>query len=211
MLIFNHLGKHVYRYILAFSLIGVFCSCEELMLEQNASDVYVKYTIPQGEHYANNRSFKTFQEDGIRFNVKFDSTGIYETQKPTNQIDINKLYGFSDCDSTIHDHHVNSARFGWRWYNDEMQLFAYTYKNKQNSQAYVTSIELNKEHTLNIGIQDDQYVFTVDGKEAYVTMERGCTDESSTKSKIYPYFGGDEPAPHDISIEIQDIIVTEKK
>ena len=54
-----------------------------------------------------------------KFVVKFDSTSIYNTLIPSNQYDINKLYGFSDNDSV---HHLYSARFGWRWSDQARKL-----------------------------------------------------------------------------------------
>lgn len=156
------------------------------------------FLIPQGAHYSTNNTFKQVRvEDHLRFAVTFDSTAIYSTTKPANQGDINKLYGFSDCAS---DHHTNSARFGWRWYENRLELHAYAYANKVRKSAYVGEVTLGKATVCEIKLEGDQYVFTVNGKT--VSLPRVCNGIGEGY-QLYPYFGGDETAPHNISIAIQ--------
>ena len=35
-------------------------------------------------------------------------------------------------------------------------------------------------------------------------MNRGCRDSSMTGYKLYPYFGGNKTAPHDIKIKVEE-------
>lgn len=86
------------------------------------------YFIPAGEHYPS--GIGDFQFTSRRIGVwqaMFTKETAYRTKNPSNQADINKLVGFSDCFS-LH-HHRNSARFGWAWEPEQMvmKLFAYTY------------------------------------------------------------------------------------
>ncbi|UII26213.1 hypothetical protein LVD15_23400 [Fulvivirga maritima] len=89
-------------------------------LERNANEWY---TIRAGSHSSNPMP-EGFSDDELVFTALFDSSAVYKTEAEANQADINKLMGFSDCGA---HHHENSARFGWRWYNDELQVFAYCY------------------------------------------------------------------------------------
>lgn len=87
---------------------------------------YKEFVIPKGEHYATGNVLKPVETTGVTFLVRFDSSAVYQTAAPENQYDINKLYGFSDNGD---HHHRFSARFGWRWSDGALRLFAYTYNN----------------------------------------------------------------------------------
>jgi hypothetical protein len=162
--------------------------------------VFVSYLIKEGEHYSNNNGIvllTNIQE--IRFIAKFDSTAIYTSVNPVNQADINKLYGFSDNNS---QHHDNSARIGWRWYNNQLQLHAYIYNSTVRSGQFIKAVGFNTDITCSIRINGDKYIFSVDG----TTVEMPRTSVTPSGYKLYPYFGGDEVAPHDIIIQIKDIL-----
>lgn len=73
----------------------------------------------------------------LKFVVKFDSSAIYNTVDPSNQYDINKLYGFSDNDSL---HQRYSARFGWRWSDNALRIFAYVYNSGVRSSKELGAI-----------------------------------------------------------------------
>jgi hypothetical protein len=77
-------------------------------------------------NYCENNSYAVTSYAYMHFRCSFDSSGIYTTDTPSNQQDINKLYGFADCSSF---HQTNSARFGWNWDNGAMHIHAYCYSN----------------------------------------------------------------------------------
>lgn len=156
------------------------------------------YTINEGEHDSGTHVEIVLKKD-LNFFALFNNTAIYETDDPTNQGDINKLYGFSDCSS---EHQTNSARFGWRWFNNQLEIHAYTYANGERKSKYIKAVSLNKSSQYKLKTIGDQYQFTVD--EKVVTMNRGCNSDSYLKYKLYPYFGGDEVAPHDITVIIAE-------
>lgn len=156
------------------------------------------YTIKKGQH-SSNAPVKLLTSTTMRFQAIFDASAIYETSKKENQGDINKLYGMSDCRS---DHHSNSARFGWRWFNGKLEVHAYTYLNKARQSKLVSTIDLNKAYTYEIQLKDNKYVFLLDGQQ--VELPRHCNG-TGEGYQLYPYFGGDEPAPHDIVIAIRDL------
>ena len=152
------------------------------------------FEIKKGKHSASGINFSLFTGDSLNFITKFDSSAIYSIG--SDQSDINKLFGFADCFS---QHHSNSARFGWRWFRDNLEILAYTYVDGKRDHKLIKSIDINKHHQYSIKIDKDQYVFTVDSEIVY--MNRGCS-EGVSGYKLYPYFGGNIKAPHDINIFI---------
>ena len=166
--------------------------------------IFKNYTIFKGQNYADgydSSHIVLIKTDDLKFVAKFDSSAIYSTFFSSNQIDVNKLYGFSDNNS---DHHKFSARIGWAWYNNTLNLFGYTYNNGERSilNLGVFSIGAN----LNCRIQTDSatksYLFTVNGKTK--SMPRAATTKVGSGYRLYPYFGGDEPAPHTVTIQISE-------
>ena len=158
----------------------------------------IVYTIKKGEHSAGS-PFLARRTDILTFEATFDASAIYQTIDRSNQGDINKLYGLADCRT---DHHSNSARFGWRWYNNQLEIHAYTYLNKVRQSELIGVVELNKTYTYRIDLQGNKYIFRLNGTT--VEMPRHCTGLAEGY-QLYPYFGGDEVAPHDISIAIREL------
>ncbi len=197
---FNFMKKHT----LLVLLLGLGLSSCELTAnldEQFAVSTTTEkglYQIKAGAH-SSNSGIKKVTAATMRFEVTFDSTAIYQTVNPDNQADINKLYGLSDCNS---EHHTNSARFGWRWYKNRLEIHAYTYKNKNRESKFIDHIELGKPYICEIKFEDEKYVFSVNKKE--VKMPRNCNGIGEGY-QLYPYFGGDEVAPHDINIKVRDL------
>lgn len=54
----------------------------------------VLYTIQKGQQYCDKNTYTPVSINELKFKVKFDSSAIYTTVNPSNQGDINKLYGF---------------------------------------------------------------------------------------------------------------------
>ncbi len=156
------------------------------------------YTIQEGEHSSGFR-VHSLRSDNLSFKCRFNSTAIYQTQDPINQLDINKLYGFSDCND---QHQENSARFGWRWLNNSIEIHAYVYNNGVRSTQYMKSVNIDETHQYSIKIDGDSYIFTIDGEIVVMNRTNNCT--TGLYYKLFPYFGGDEVAPHDISIWINE-------
>jgi hypothetical protein len=157
------------------------------------------YTIPAGKHHSGN-GLELFHKEKMTFEVVFDSSAIYSTFEKSNQEAINKLYGFSDYNS---GHQLNSARIGWRWFNDKLEIWAYSYSQQERLTKLITSFELNKPYKCSIEINGSEYLFNANGE--HVKLERKCTHKNGIKYKLYPYFGGTETAPHDIVIKIKDL------
>lgn len=181
----------------------IFFSCENLeevipAVAKDNVDNTVEYVINKNGH-SSMSSIQKVEINSLKFKARFDSSAKYITDDPVNQADINKLYGFSDCNS---HHHTNSARFGWRWYNGQLEIHAYTYLNGIRNHQYITSVNVNKTYTYELKAEKEQYLFILNGTA--VALPRGCSGPASGY-KLFPYFGGNETAPDTITIVITEI------
>ena len=135
----------------------------------------------------------------MKFMVKFDNSAIYQTVDPANQYDINKLWGFSEGINNQY----NSARIGWSWNNDALRLYGYVYANGARHYQEITSVTIGSEITCSIKVSGNTYVFTVNGVS--INLPRGLSTSQANGYQQYPYFGGDEVAPHRITILIKSL------
>jgi hypothetical protein len=165
-----------------------------------AGSDFLQYIIKQGQQYSNYSSYAQVSLDQQSFVVRFDSSAIYQTADPSNQNDINKLFGFSDNNA---QHHEFSARFGWRWSNNALRLFAYVYNNSVRVSKELGTVDLGAENHCSIKVSGDTYLFSLNG--VTTTMPRASSTANAEGYKLFPYFGGDELAPHTISIWIKEI------
>jgi len=157
------------------------------------------YTITQGAHDATPRTPKVVDTDWIEFDARFIEGAIYTSQIPANQQDINKLYGFSDCNSA---HDQNSARIGWRWLNGHIEILSYAMAGGVRTSTLMGAVMPGEIHRFKIETQGSQYVFKLDDQT--VIEPRGCESPISVRYQLFPYFGGDETAPHIVKIGIKD-------
>jgi hypothetical protein len=135
--------------------------------------------------------------DRLCFEVTFTNSCAYSLP-PEDQEDTNKLFGFSNG-----MHHNNSARFGWYYLNNKIQLLAYFYNNKQRNSTHITSLELNKPYQLCLIAHKDYYEFVVESDYAVVALiEVPKTTKNKLGYKLWPYFGGNNTSPQDIYIHM---------
>lgn len=62
---------------------------------------------------------------------------------------------------------------------------------------------INANLTYSIKIQSENYLFSFG--DTVVTMPRASTTTTGLGYKLFPYFGGDELAPHDVKILIKEL------
>lgn len=161
---------------------------------------FISYKIKKGEQFCDKTGLKAVETSEMKFVVKFDSSAVYQTVDPANQYDINKLFGFSDNNSA---HHLFSARIGWRWSDNALRLFGYIYNNGVQENKEIAAVTIGQELNCSIKAGSSTYVFNVNGNT--VTMPRLSTTPLAKGYQLYPYFGGDELAPHDITIQIKEL------
>lgn len=178
------------------------CSKQQVQTSPQFREVilneFTRYRIPAGQQYCDQSTYTPVNYSELKFTVKFDSSAIYQTTDPLNQNDINKLYGFSDNNG---DHHQFSARFGWRWSAHALRLFGYTYNNGLRASKELGNIQIGSNNICSIRVGIGQYYFTLNGTTD--SMSRESLSTTAIGYQLYPYFGGDETAPHDINIWIR--------
>ncbi len=164
---------------------------------------FTRYTIEKGKQFADSTEYllSIVSVKKMHFLVIFDSSAIYQTDTAENQHDINKLYGFAD--NNVYDHHAFSARFGWNWYKGQLLLYAYVYNNSVMSFTRLGAIPLGSPADCAIVVRGPEYLFTLNG--VTTSVPRASTTATGAGYKLYPYFGGNEVAPHKINIDIKEI------
>ncbi len=166
---------------------------------QDASG-FVKYAINAGAHYADQHPYRPVALHALHFVARFDSTAVYQTRAAENQYDINKLYGFADNGM---EHHQYSARFGWRWSDGALRLFAYVYNDGKVASEELGVVPIGVDIRCGIEVEAGSYRFY--SGEYRLTLPRKSTTATANGYLLYPYFGGDETAPHTIRIWIQQL------
>lgn len=177
------------------ALLLLSCKKESFFEKPAHNDQYETFTIQKGNHYCDKSVVKAFKSDILTYQVMFDSSAIYTVENKNNQLDINKLFGFSDNGAAHHDF---SARFGWRWSDNALRLFAYVYNNGKMSFKEIQKVEIGQEYSCSIMIRQHEYAFVVNGRE--ITMPRASEASPAEGYLLWPYFGGDESAPHQVTI-----------
>lgn len=163
-------------------------------LKKDESGFYI-FKIKKGDHRSTTR-YQRVSTNSLNFTIILTESCKYQSNSPDNQLDINKVFGMSDGGN----HMNNSARIGWRYYNNKLELHAYTHYNGNFDFKKICDVDADKEYNCQISYMDGYYNFVVNSVS--VTMPRF---ENSDKKKylLYPYFGGDETAPQDITIKVK--------
>ncbi len=184
------------KLILSFLCMTLILSCSETPIVDDAG--FEVFTIPAGNHSSISRN-ELFTGSGIDITAVFDESAIYTLEVTSDQADINKLIGFSDC---AQHHQSESARLGWRWFNDELQILAYAYIEGELIFELMGAIPLNTEVDMTIRVNSDSYEFAGSGLET-VSLQRTSDCDAGENYWLWPYFGGNQVAPQDVVIKLK--------
>ena len=188
------------RFLLLFLSVNFVIACRKPGFTNNMeSYTQVEYLIKKGKHAAEGNHFNILSTNEINCEVVFDSSALYLSANGANQEDVNKLTGFSDCND---NHQRNSARIGWSWNGRAVALYAYAYVNNERMIKTLSAVPLHKAVTCSVRAEGGQYYFSTG--TVTDSIPRHCAGYSGSRYKLYPYFGGDETAPHDITIRIRE-------
>jgi len=163
------------------------------------------FTIKKGKHYSNNWFYKlthlfNFKQE-LKFKVKFDESCLYNFQDEDKH-DINKLFGFS-----IGFHHKNSLRFGWNVVDNKIIIYYYNYIDGKRINEVFVSCNVNEELLFEITNPFyNEYNFTITDLKNGTSRWAGFNIKGSLfslKYNLWPYFGGNKTAPHNIKIELK--------
>ena len=155
-----------------------------------------KYKIKKGSHYSGFRLSPFYGKNVVKYEVIFTKSCLYDLRND-NQYDINKLFGLS-----YFYHHIDSARFGWRADGDKIEISAYCYKDGQRKIHEMCLIDVDRLYTLEIKNTGGYYEFELKDESSsffsYARISKPITVKVGYE--LFPYFGGDETAPHDMEI-----------
>jgi len=159
------------------------------------------YTIKEGTH---GPRFDFALHCGIRkmsFKALFDKSCIYD--KIDKEDDLNKLRGFS-----YGRHHKNSVRIGWkpsRIIPYKIEIWSYMYINGKRKYEHIVDVDVNTLVNYSITWADENIVIIV--RDALQCSKVYKTPAPVPKFKfgyhMFPFFGGNAPAPHDMRIKIK--------
>lgn len=178
----------------------------------------MEYLIEQGEHGAKGTHMKLYSGGDLVIQGSFDKSCLYDSLAFDQERDINKLIGFSQGffpkykkGKWIPAHHRNSVRIGWRPSLDgEFELFLYTYQDGKRNARFITNVEAGQEWKISfLPVVYNNLLVSVK-----VQRDSGEITEDSLSMggffnnwgyMLFPYFGGDSPAPHDMKIRLSII------
>jgi hypothetical protein len=162
------------------------------------------FRIPSGKHYARPWRFGLWwNRQQWTWKVKFTDSCQYELGT-VDQLDTNKLCGVGYFPGF---HHVDSARFGWRYWPNTgyIELIAYCYIGGKRVIENIEFCEVGKLYELQLSVTEQDYVFNVIDP-VFGKPVGGITIEHGHKKKLgyglWPYFGGNQVAPQEIKIEL---------
>lgn len=162
-----------------------------------AQPVIETFTIKKGDHY----TFHANKVIGnnLKYEVLFESSCAYDLGN-ANQFDVNKLFGFNACNSL---HHENSARFGWVYLDGIIEIYAYVYENGVRDMEQIATVNIGEWNSFELINTGASYAFKVNNILYIWDKENTCVTKYNYM--LYPYFGGDEVAPHDITIQLRSL------
>jgi len=129
---------------------------------------------------------------------KFSKSSMYDF-KDADQLDINKLFGFS-----IGWHHDMSFRFGWRPNKslDGMDIFVYEYiSSVRQSELKISTVELDRWYRYEIKYYPTigyiQYIIRDDVLGRVTEMHpMELPEKKNIGYRLFLYFGGNRRCPH---------------
>lgn len=140
------------------------------------------------------------------FLLGFSCMYAFEGLAQTDQADNNKLFGISYYPND----HIESARIGWR-YDPSKRMFvvsAYCYVQKQRIMTDLCQLAANRKYIGRIRIEKDYYAFSVYEKENMRQLANYSVPKWHKRKfgyKLGLYFGGNQVAPHKMTVEIKNI------
>lgn len=143
--------------------------------------------------------YKAIFTDSCRYNLK-----------DIDQLDINKLFGIGYFSWNLSPHHIDSARFGWRWneQKQKIEIFVYCYINGERVIDPLYECDLNKQYTFTLIINKHNKLYNFNVRETlrpnyYDSVLIPFNHNKKLGFFLEPYFGGNKTAPHKIIINLQ--------
>jgi hypothetical protein len=154
----------------------------------------VNYLIKKGKHDSGFHVHLTMENQLTADAILTDSC-IYDLNDPQLQSDTNKLFGLSD---NLY-HEWDSARIGWRFYENKLEVMGYSRVDGQHYEQHLAFVEPNVSYRYSVKILDGEYQYWIN--DQCITHLR-TSKYNFVRYWLYPYFGGTSVAPHDILIKL---------
>jgi hypothetical protein len=158
------------------------------------------YNIKKGNHYSLHLPKFHCKKNNLIFNVEFNKNCLY-TINDEDKFDINKLYGIS-----WGNHMNNSFRIGWRKniFSENLEIFLYSHNNGHITFEYLCMLDVEKKYTFLI------HFSYLNNTIMTYNLDYNIQKEISFRFPkfkggyyLFPYFGGNKVALHDMNIEIK--------
>ena len=164
------------------------------------------YKISQGKHRSGIYTKPHIFKCNLLKTVTFNKSAVYQFDD-VDQYDINKLFGLS-----YGYHHNNSARFGWRSpgkHSSMIEIVAYCYVDgkrvkEDGHSLFVAMVPIDEPFEYKLHTNEKAHYFTVtQGMRVLGTKEIPHNGVPCWGYHLYPYFGGNKKAPHNITIDMK--------
>ena len=155
-----------------------------------------RYKILKGWHYAfflfGRLCGWHYDKKQFIINFKFSSECYWVPPRNQDDYDLNKLYGITFGMFNIHK---DSVRLTWvpKFGSNLISIYGYIYdkSSPEHVSQYICDVEMEKEYTALITLEDKKYHFSLNGTEIYMD---NTTPDNKVQKEIYPYFGGNNRA-----------------
>lgn len=153
------------------------------------------FLIKKGNHRSSGPTFGLSFGSSFTKEFSFDSSCLYKIDTE-DRFDINKLFGVS----TSSHHHTQSARVGWRCIDSAtIELLTYCYdKGKRLKEQHLGTVKPNEKFIVSLKIKSDSFDFRFNNDD--LIRHTITTKPWLLKYFLFPYFGGNLTAPHNITI-----------
>ena len=158
----------------------------------------MKFLIKKGNHYHSNfwQRLNLFCfSKRLSYKVRFSDSCWYDKVNADSN-DLNKLFGFGG-----RDHQVNSIRLCWRpdfLQKGVIQVYIYWYDDGARSRKWFCDVDTNKFYIFTIQKNVNGFRISMTGRDDYIEHSK----PNPTWKRLWPYFGGNNTAPHDMIIEL---------
>lgn len=148
-----------------------------------------KYIVKKGNHRST-IGWRPFFRSTFKFTFYLGDTHMYRDKYDH----INKLYGFSDG---CLNHHKNSIRIGYVNKGGVTELYLYQYVFGVRNEVFLSEVSTKAAYDVKIICHKTSYTVLLDGLHV-ARVPRRLMSPNSYKHILYPYYGGNPVAPHEL-------------
>lgn len=167
------------------------------------------YVIKKGQHSPSGLYFSPFLSKIRRMEKRVIFKDFAYDLGNANQLDWCKLFGISF--GLLNNNHVNSIRVGCRYDVSAklVELGSYVYQDGVRSFETLTSVYMGEAFLIGIGeslTDASKYQIYFSTPHAHGQSEAfGFNHNMRSGYRQFLWFGGDEPAPRDLIVSMEDI------